>query len=731
MDLHVSGSDPSWRRPENGRAENGRAENGRADQPADATPLRLMFRWKWWILAFSGVATLAAGTVIWHLAPRYTAEASVMIDVRQMRVINADGLMSSPLLDESLVRSDMEVFSSLELARSVVLTLGLNKVPEFCGATARETASAAGCEGTVDEAARQVLGAVSATNDGRSYIIKIRADAGEPALAASIANAYAAAFVALRQTQRNQVGAQATTWLSAYVEQLRSESVTADAAVAKYRNSHHLLPVRGETSASQSMAELTSSLSTLGNEIAEKQSIASQVQDMLHGGGDVDAVAPLLNSPLIQGLLDKEAELASTEAELKTQYGSAHPQVVAASARLEQMQTQVRGQIARSVEGLSKEVAALNQRKAILASQMTALQENVGQQGTDDVGLQELDSNATSARAVFLGALTRLREIEAERGMEQSDAHLASEAFGPKEPSFPHKSVMLLGAFIASLGLGAALAFALSLLSRVFRDAEHLEADTGLRVLGFFPRPSRGQPPAEMPLDTPISVHGDAVHAVLVNMVRAVPNQPDGLGKVVVVTSAMAGEGKTSLSLALGRSAMRSHISAVLLDCDLRRPSVEALLRDVDRPRAQPETVGGEATELIRGLIVDRASGLPVIPALLRNSDDRILSLATVRGVLTILRRKYDLVLLDMPPVLAVADALTLSPLADGVVLVVDAQRTPRAAFGQAVQMLRRNGADIAGAVFSKADLPKYMRAYGAYRQLASPPRSRASLRSP
>jgi succinoglycan biosynthesis transport protein ExoP len=674
-----------------------------------STPLRLIMRWKWRILAFACVVTLVSGVVIWHLKSRYSAESTVMIDVRQMRVINQEGLLSSPMLDESLVRSDMEAFGSINLARSVVTALNLNRNPEFCGA-------APGCNVPVDEAAKKVMGVVNATNDGRSYIIRIRTEVGNGELAASIANAYANAFVAYRQQMRADVAKKATTWLASYVDQLRGQSMAADAAVSKYRNEHHLIPLRGETTAAQNVSALNAELATLDNEIAGKQSTLDQVQSMQSAGGDVTAVAPLLNSPLISSLIDREAGLANNEAELKSQYGSAYPGVEAAKARTAQMRGQIHSEVNKAVAGLSRELAALNQRKAMLTTQMNSNQSNVGQQGNDDVGLQALDSNATSARNVYLSATTRLREIEAEQGMAQSDASLATEAIVPDKPDYPHKGVMLAGAFLGSLGLGTMLAFGAGLLSGVFRDGDQLEEETGLRMLGVFPKPDGNGPPEDMASGTPLSLHGESLHSALVNIMGAVPTPIEGLGKVILVTSAIPGEGKTSFSLAMGRSAMRSDLSTILLDCDLRSPSVDAMMRNANRTEIEPDgelgSVGGPS---VRTLTVDRTTGLHVIPMRTKNAINQMLSASVVRNMLQHLRHEYDLIILDLPPVLAVADALTLAPMADGVVLVVDFQRTPRKAFADAVKMLQRNGAFIAGTVFSKGALQKYALAYGRY----------------
>jgi succinoglycan biosynthesis transport protein ExoP len=680
-----------------------------------STPMRLILGWKWRILGFAAVVTLISGVAIWHLKPRYSAESTVTIDVRQVHVINQEGLLASPMLDESLVRSDMEAFGSINLARNVVKALNLNKNPEFCGA-------APNCDAPVDEVAKKVINAVTATNDGRSYIIRIRAEVGDGELAAAIANAYANAFVAHRQEMRADIARKATTWLASYADQLRGQSMAADTAVAKYRIDHHLIPLRGETTAAQNVSALNAELATLANEIAQKQSTLDQVASMQSSGGDASAVAPLLNSPLISSLMDREASLANNEAELKSQYGNAYPGVEAAKARTAQMRAQVRSEVNKAVTGLGREVAALNQRKEMLTQQLNSNQNNVGQQGNDDVGLQALESNATSARNVYQSATTRLREIEAEQGIAQSDANLASEAMVPDKPDFPHKAVMLAGAFLGSLGLGTVLAFGMGLLSGVFRDADQLEEETGLRMLGVFPKPDGNGAPEDMASGTPLSLHGESLHSALVNVMGAIPTPHDGLGKVVLITSAIPGEGKTSFSLAVGRSAMRSDLSTILLDCDLRSPSVDAMMRNANRMEISPDgELGSAGGSSVRTLTVDRMTGLHVVPMRTKDAVNQMLSGSVIRNMLQHLRHHYDLIILDLPPVLAVADALTLAPMADGVVLIVDFQRTPRKAFADAVKMLQRNGAFIAGTVFSKGSLQKYALAYGRYGSLMPP----------
>ena len=501
-----------------------------------------------------------------------------------------------------------------------------------------------------------MLKSISVSNDGKSYVIKIQAEAASADLAAAIANTYASAYIADRLAKRQKIAEEASSWLNAYVTRLNGEVLAADAAVARYRSDHHLLPLHGETLVSQSLTEVNTQLMTLNSEIAHKQALVSQLGPNWSGG-------------------------------------------------------------------ISKELEALNARKAATSAQLAQLQARLGQEGDDSVELQELVRNANSTRQVYQAALTRVKELEVDEGIARSDAQVVSEAIAPARPSYPLKTMMLVGSFAASLGLGAALAFGLSLLSRRFRDGRHLESETGERLLGVYPRaPHRGEP-ARIPLDHPFSLEAECLHKVLVDVLGARCDRPGGLGRVVLLTSPEQSEGKTSYSVALGRSARRMGLSTILVDCDMRRPAVVATARGSGRSGATSAldemAAAGSIEErgLTDGILVERESGLHILPLPADGSHTPYLLLgsAKMKRVLLDLRKRYDLILLDTPPVLATIDAFSLTGMADSVILLVEWARTARNSVAEAIDMLRRQGAPTAGVVFSKVDLQKYARSSGVH----------------
>jgi Mrp family chromosome partitioning ATPase len=540
---------------------------------------------------------------------------------------------------------------------------------------------------------------VSPRNDGNSYIIHIVATAETPQLAADIANAYARAFIAARREAVSSVGAQAHAWLATYAEQLRQEVVQADAAVAHYESTQGLTPLRGGTLTSQTLVDMNAALSALTGEIAERRSAVGQLQAAAHAGADLSANALAGQSPLLGQLLARQAENAEQEARLRTMYGSSHPDVISAQAQERRLQQQVNSEVAKVVHSASADLGALESRRAALEARVRSLQAQIGSQGEADVQLQALQREADSKRQIYQTVLARLMELDAQHGMEQADARIVSEALPPVGPSGPHRAMLVAGAFLGACGIGATISVPLSMLSRRFRDAEHIEEEIGLPVLGMFPRPAPGVAPHDIVQAMAGSPEAEAVLRVLPNILR--DRGRDGVPrKSIVVASALPGEGKTSFAISLGRAAAQLGVSVLLIDCDLRRPAVDRLLSR--EPVGAAGRQNGAALVPKRGPepdIMSLASMMPDRPRFVSGQD--------VARLLTRVTADYDLVLLDAPPVLVLADALSLATAADGVILVVDWRSTPRRAIAAAVQVLRRQGADLLGAVASKADLRK------------------------
>lgn len=703
-----------------------------ASKAGGITPLQVALQRKWGILAFAVIVSAITWIVVRQLPVRYTASASVMLDSRQPRVSSGESILPSQTIDNDLLRTRMEALRSVRLAQEVVEQLGLTTSPQFCskpesltdhfsrliaplvGGARISAPSLARCQVSVEAAAKQLATAVSFNNDSRSYVIQITAEAGDPDLAAKIANAYANRFVDRQHREITGLTDQANEWLGTHLAQLRAEVVAADAAVEEQRRGGQLNRQHGETLLGQSLSELNTQLSAATSDLTQKQSTLRGLES-LAASGAVAASAPVLNSPIVQRLIDRESALAVAQADLGARFGSANPQVLANAAQLAQVRQQIRTEVNKAVIGLRNEVQTLEARRAALAANVRDLQSQVGDQSSADMRLQDLERDAASARSRYDAAAVRLEQIRVEAATLRADVQPLVEAATPEFPTYPRTQMIVVGTFLASLGVGAGLAFALALMSRFFRDPEDVEEQTGLRVLGLFPRPLRRRAkPQDAVVDDPTSREAEALHAVFAHLMRGHYRGDARAGRALMVTSALPGEGKTSFCVALGRAATARGLSAVLVDCDLRRSTMRSLFPTLEQPRKAPSGRGGDDAEpesRFADLAVDRSSGVHVVPAPAESRNlHAILVSAGLSHTLEQLRADYDVIIIDTPPVLAVSDALSLAPLADDVIMVVAWRVAPRSAVLAALEALRRAHVRVRGIVLSKVDLRHFAR---------------------
>ena len=678
------------------------------------------------ILGATILGTVLAAIFIFQLTPRYTAEATVMLETRKNQMVDFTSLMAGLTGDQSVVRSEMEILKSRALADKVAEKLEIDTWPEFNPSlrkpgffeallsplgwvtnalrslTTSSSAAALDNEArTRDRKAAEVsllMNRMEITNDGRSYLIKIHAQSTNRNAAALIANTFVDFYLLDQIEAKFDAVKRATGWLNDQLDQLRQKVRDSEHAVEVYKDQNNLTQTtKGTTLSEQQLSELNSQLILATADRAQKESSLAQIRS----GAESAAV---MNSPLVEKLRADEADLRHKKAELSNRYQPSHPTMVNLQSQIDDIKRKIDEESSKTVRSLQGDVAAARAKESSLRDQLANLQKSTNQEGKLDVQLRELQREADANKLLYENFLTKFKQTSSEEDIQQADARLVSSALPPRIPSFPKKTVLIGFSFLVSLLVGAAAAFILERLDNGFRNSEQVEKLLGVSTLGLVPGIVRQELPHDVVVKRPTSQYSEAIRSIRTALRYSDVDNPP---KVVLITSSLSGEGKTVFATSLARSVARSGGKALLVDCDLRRPSVSKLLNVPGEPGVLD--IFAENANIDALIRRDEESGMHYIPSKggTANPQD-LLSSQQMRTFLERMRGRYDLIVLDAPPVLAVSDPIILSHFVDTTIYLVRWEATPRPIVTGAVKMLRANGGAIAGVVLSRVNSRKH-----------------------
>jgi capsular exopolysaccharide synthesis family protein len=700
--------------------------------------LSALYRRKAIILGCFLLGIAVAEIVVNQFTPRYSAEAAVMLETRKFQILNFQSVMSGMQNDFAAVADEVALLNGPTIASKAAARLHLEREPEFNPALRPAPAfdpigwvrhvislpfsvslhffEKAPPESKSDEPVRPetpdatpmgyaLMGHVSAANDGQSYIISIRAQSENPRLAADIANAYVDAYLTDQLDAKYEATARASEWLNSHLADLRKKVEDSEKAVALFQQQNNLAQTKGATLTDQQVSELNSQLIIASADVAQQQSDLQALQATLRTPGAIETSALVLKAaPIVEKLREQEADLEKQEADLSTRYRPEHPTMVNLRAQIADLKNKIGVEARNAMQSLSSTLAAARARVAALKDALAKAQQSNGLENTAAVELRELQREADANKALYENFLNRFKQTSAEQDIQQADARRIATALPPGGPSYPNKPLFVEFAAMLSLGFGILLAFVLEWIDNGFRSTDQLEHLAGIGTLGLIPATPGGVVPQDLILDEPVSQYSESIRSVRAALRYSDIDNPP---KIVLVTSSIPSEGKTILSTSLARSVARSGGKALLIDCDLRRPGVSKLLNATQGPTLLDLFDGtGSADSVIQ---VDRTSAMHYVAAKTGTSNPQdLLGSQHMRGFLEQMRSRYDLIVLDSPPVLAVSDAVILSHIADKTIFVVRWETTPRAIALGALKALRTNGGAVAGAVLTRVNIKKH-----------------------
>lgn len=715
-------------------------------QDGDIIDLRaialMLLRRKWIIINTALFCTIMSVLVVYQLTPRYQAGAMLALETRQNQVVDVQAVMSGIGTDIAAIRTEIDVMTSRRLLGKAVDTLNLARDPEFNSALAQkpgllsylnpltyvpeawkraiigEPPALSQEEQAMRERANvidAIRGRLNVSNPPRSYSITVSFESEDPKKAARIANAIANLYLTDQLEAKFEATQRANEWLNERIFDLRENVRASELAAQRFREENQLIQTGSAgLVADQQLAQLNTRLIDARSELARTEARYSQLSDISDPAiGDFEGLTEVLDSPLIQRLREQQSEVFRRRAELATRYGPRHPRMINVEAELVDIEQNIRLEIRKVVNGIQNDVDVARARVGALEDSLDQLKAENVSVNRAQVQLRELEREAEANRVLLETFLTRFKETTNQQDIQQADARIISQADEPTIPSFPKKRLIVLLVAFASAGLGVGLAFLLEHLDNGFRTLDQIKAEIGLRGVGIVPMLAanklQGASVEDYLLEKPSSSFAEAHRNVHAALLYSGPRQ--NTPQVVMATSSVPGEGKSTFSLCYARLMAKSGLKVLLLEADLRRPVIQARLK-----------LTGEQADLVsvleehelggQQLHKDDRSGLHILSGKGHSDPQKLFSGDKFAGLIAWARENYDLIVLDTPPIMAVSDSIVLSHHVDAVLYVVQWETTPKKSVESGIQQLREAGAPIAGAVITQVNIKRHQ-SYG------------------
>lgn len=550
------------------------------------------------------------------------------------------------------------------------------------------------------------------TRDPLAHVITVAYTAPDPSRAAEVANTLAQIFLEELVRAQKVMLAQTADYLRDRVKVLRDELAAAERSSKTYQSQRELYQVQGGSTAELRYAELMRELSVAESELGRARARQSQVGAR---GDSLAGITEDLSSPVISDLRRQEAELGRRVADLRSSFGEKHPLMVNAKNELDSIRQSIRREQSRIAAQVQGELRVAEERVKALKGRLAEAEQKLTRTTGAQVQLKELESRADTTRKMYEDMLGRYQRATEQQHLLRPMARVISPARPPSDPD-SKKNMLILGfAAFSSLAGGMGFALLLELMRRGYETADEIEAHTGVPVLGVLPLVSRRSKKDRVDegKDLPAIVYTEAIQRLAVRLVPAIRH--DGMGEVVLVTSSLPDEGKTTVALSLARQMAATGLEVVLIDADLRKRSLESRLGvPGDARPSLPDLLTDERVTLEDVLVRDDRTGLDFLLAGQASSQPlRLLGSPAMARLLEELRDRYDVILIDTPPVLAVSDYAVLAPLVDHLLFVIRWRITARRATRTALKELAALDAPLTGIALNQVRLGTYRRRAG------------------
>jgi succinoglycan biosynthesis transport protein ExoP len=691
---------------------------------------------EWRLVALVTGLSIVVGAAYIAVSPfRYTAQADMIIDTKRVTWTQTEMASENRTVEDASVESEIETTKSEKVAEAVIRRLHLTEDPEFVGAGAGlrrrifslfRLAGGPEPEPSSDELIQRVLGTVKAnlrvTRLGRSYIEQIAYTSLDRDKAATIANAFADAYIEDQLQAKFEATRRASAWLEQRIGELRQQASNAYKEVQDFKSENSIIiGVDGKLASEVELDQLGIALAKARADTSQARAKLDRISRVLEQRSEKESfnipdpvVTDALSNPVITKLRQQFLDDQNKESEWSARYGSDHTAARNLRAEMAALQRAIWDEISRIAESYKSELQIAKSQEEAIDKRMIEVFQKSGATRQSQVRLRELETAANTYRGIYETFLSRFTQSVQQQSFPSTEARVVTVASPPRAPSSPKIGLTLVLASLAGLCLGIMSAFAREQMNRQIHTRAQLEKLLGTSCLAVLPAfPQKGPVMRKLQGATrdsgafrqisavaPFSATAEALRYIKV----AIDLHPTG-GKVIGIVSALPGEGKTTVATGFAAFVAKSGSRTLLIDADLRNPSMTRALGYVNAPGLV--NMVADKSNFDDLVITDSKFKFDFLPSSTRmkpsNSSD-ILNSPAMKDMLRAAKSNYDYVLVDLPPILPVVDVKAVAHLFDAFVLVVEWGSTSTDEILKAVGASPIVSERLLGAVLNKAD---------------------------
>jgi len=675
---------------------------------------RHLFAW----LTVTLLTPLGGIVALHRITPVYTASGMLIYEPAEYKAQAMQSVLRQDPATEATLASQAELLQSLHIAQKLVERGGFDTDPEFnparrppsfatrlFGWMARDPqppVSGPAPDPNRDAMLLAVHGALHAKPVRFSRVLEVTFTAQDPLVAAAAVNNAMDVYIKDQYRAKARAVHRATEQLRSRAEELRRETRKNEDAIAAYRARLGLFQGMHAGIEAEQVTHLTEDLVRARTELANAEARLDAARGKA-GAGAQAAVAP----SVVQ-LRGQQEQLAAQAMARQSRLGPNHPEAEGLRRQAEGARKILAAEIARVVASIEAERRAAKDRVTMLESNLRTAQAEADRIAKAQIPLNAMQRDADAARAELQAVLLQIQDTAQKAAVETAEAHEISQALPPRQPSWPPTGPLTMAACAAGVFLGLIAVYGLHLLDTSVSSGSDIRDATNLPCFALLPEIGKralGHLRAEdYVVRRPLTAYAEQIRSLRASL-RFGAHRP----RVIAIAAARPGEGKTLLTLSLGRSAKLAGESVLLIECDLRQPKFARIFGSESEPGLS-DFLRGTATigDISRP---DPWTALSFIPA--GRSTGDLLSLFMSDAMIKLLdtaREQFDLILLDTPPIQAMSEARVIAALADAALLCVRWRNTPRAVLRHAFDLLRDTHANIVGTVLTRVDPKAHVR---------------------